>query len=172
MQNSVYEEKKHFNIIDVMIIIGILLIVIGIIFRAQIIGIFIDNGKQTSYTVSFEADSVPNNVAEKILEQNKVTWVEKSASLGNIFEIEKKPAIIYVPNIVGSVLNHPYKDGTYSKIESDDYKTITGKFTAQGNSNDGCYINGTQFLAAGMTITLATSTTEFEVIITSITENP
>ncbi len=169
MQNSVYEEKKHFNVIDVMIIIGALLIIVGIIFRAQIINIFTSNGKQTAYTVTFEAESVDNAVAEKIVDGGNVIWIEKSVQLGTLSALQKQPATVYVPNISGgSPFSAPYKDGKYNRISSPNLTKITGSFTAYGNSNGGCYINGTDFLAAGMTVTLATETAEFTAVITSI----
>lgn len=168
MQNNVYEEKKHFNIIDVMIIIGALLIIVGIIFRAQIIDIFTHSGKQTTFSVTFEADNIPLNLSEKIVDGNTVTWLEKSAQLGTLSELKKDAAVIYVPNTVTNG-DTTYKDGTFTKITSSDTVKISGTFTAQGNSNDGCYVNGTDFLAIGMTVTLATPTAQFEVIITSIT---
>ncbi len=174
MPNSVYEEKKHFNIIDVMIIICALLITVGIIFRAQIIDIFNSGGKQTTFTVTFEAENVGNTLAKKITDGSSVTWIEKSIQLGALSELNKEAAVIYVPNTVTNTFpmlggNTSYKDGAYNKLTSAEQSKITGSFTAQGNSNNGCYINGTDFLAAGMTITLATATAEFEVIITSIT---
>lgn len=172
MPNSVYEEKKHFNVIDVMIIICALLITVGIIFRAQIIDVFNSSGKHTTFTVTFEAENVPANISERILDGGEVTWLEKSLQLGTLSGLNKEAAVIYVPNTVNSpslLGGASYKDGTFSKVPSSELFKITGSFTAQGNTNNGCYINGTDFLAAGMTVTLATSTAEFEVIITSIT---
>ncbi len=172
MPNSVYEEKKHFNIIDVMIIICALLITAGIIFRAQIIDVFNSSGKQTTFTVTFEAENVPAALSENFSDGNTVTWTQKSLQLGALSGLNKEAAVIYVPNTVTPPSSNggaSYKDGTYSKVTSSDLFKITGSFTAQGNSNNGCYINGTHFLAAGMTITLATSTAEMQVVITSIT---
>lgn len=171
MQKSVYEEKKHFNVIDVMIIIGALLIIVALIFRAQIIGIFTSSGKQTAYTVTFEAESVSNTVAEKITDGKEVTWIERSICLGSLSDIKKEAAVIYVPNTVDPLLSAPYKNGTYNKVSSSDTSKITGSFTARGNSKSGCYINGTDLLTSGMTVTLATDTAEITVVITSITEN-
>lgn len=174
MPNSVYEEKKHFNIIDVMIIICALLITVGIIFRAQIIDVFNSSGKHTTFTVTFEAENVPSNISEQITDGSSVTWTEKSLQLGALSGLNKKAAVVYVPNTVTNPLQMfggvSYKDGTFNKVTSSDLFKITGSFTAQGNTNNGCYINGTDFLAAGMTVTLATSTAEFTAIITSITE--
>ena len=173
MPNNVYEEKKRFNAIDVMIIISALLIIVGIIFRAQIIDIFNSSGKQTTFTVTFEAEAVPSTLTEKIVSGDPVTWLEKSASLGNLSDIKKDAAVIYVPNtVIDPAVNDgaPYRDGTFSAVTSTELSRITGSFTAKGNSNDGCYVNGTDFLAAGMTVTLLTPSAEFSVIITSITE--
>ncbi len=170
MPNSVYEEKKHFNVIDVMIIICALLITVGIIFRAQIIDVFNSSGKHTTFTVTFEAENVPANISEQLSDGSAVTWIEKSLQLGALSGLNKEAAVVYVPNTVTNPLGTSYKDGTFSKVTSSDLFKITGSFTAQGNKNNGCYINGTDFLAAGMTVTLATSTAEFTVIITSITE--
>lgn len=172
MPNSVYEEKKRFNIIDVMIIIAALLIIVGIIFRAQIIDVFNSGGKHTTFTVTFEADNVPNALADKISDGESVTWLEKTLPLGTLSGIEKTAATVYVPNTVTNInpLMPDYKDGTYSAVASTELTKINGTFTAQGTSKDGCYINGTDFLASGMTVTLVTATTEIQVIITSITE--
>ena len=146
---------------------------VGIIFRAQIIDIFYSSGKQTTFTVTFEAENVPKELSENITDGSYVTWIEKSAQLGAISGLNKEAAVIYVPNTVSS--SYPfggisYKDGTYNKVTSSDLFKITGSFKAQGNSNTGCYINGTDFLASGMTVTLATTSAEFQVVITSITE--
>ncbi len=168
--NNVYEEKKHFNIIDVMIIICALLITVGIIFRAQIIDVFNSSGKQTTFTVTFEAENVSAALSESFSDGNAVTWTEKSLQLGALSGLNKEAAVIYVPNTVTlPLLGGAYKDGTYSKVTSSDMFKITGSFTARGNLNNGCYINGTDFLAAGMTITLANPTAEMQVVITSIT---
>ena len=171
MPNTVYEEKKRFNVIDVMIIIAALLIIFGIIFRAQIIDVFNSGGKQTTFTVTFEADSVPNALAEKIVDGEGVTWLEKSLSLGTLSGIEKTPSTIYVPNTESSLdsLLLPYKDGTYNALPSAELTKITGSFTALGSSKNGCYVNGTDFLAAGMTVTVVTATAELQVTVTSIT---
>lgn len=158
MQNNVYEEKRHFNIIDFMIIIGAILVIVGIIFRAQIIDFFNASGKQTTYTVTFEADEVPLGIADTVANGSSVIWLEKSIQLGTLSNMTKAPATVYLPE----------SDGTFKAVSSSDLVKITGSFTALGKSNNGCYINGTDFLAAGMTVTLATPTSQIEVIITSI----
>ena len=173
MQNGIYEEKKHFNIIDVMIIICVLLITLGIIFRAQIIESFNSGGKQTTFTVTFEAENVSADVAAMITDGSSVTWIEKSLKLGTLSGLTRENSVIYVPNTVTeSALpfgeSNTYKDGTYNKVTSSDLVTVKGSFTAQGNQNKGCYVNGTDFLAAGMTVTLATATAQITAVITSI----
>ena len=173
MQNGIYEEKKHFNVIDVMIIICVLLITLGIIFRAQIIESFNSGGKQTTFTVTFEAENVDVSLSELITDGLSVTWIEKELRLGTLSGITKEASVIYVPNVVvdASILpgeDSSYKDGTYNKVTSNDLVDIKGTFTAQGNSSNGCYINGTDFLAAGMTVTLSTPTAQITAVITSI----
>jgi hypothetical protein len=160
MQNNSYEEKKHFNVIDVLIIIGAILIIVGIIFRAQLISIFNANATETKYSISFEAEAVDNNVAELLQNGNNVTWLDKSQKLGAITTVEKSPTKIFVPE---------NETGKYIAVDSDKTQKVTGTISALGNSKNGCYINGTTYLAAGMTVVLATENAEFTAIITSVT---
>ena len=58
--NNNYENKKRFNIVDAMIILGILVIASSIIFRTQIIMFFSSDTTKNEYYITFEAENIDN----------------------------------------------------------------------------------------------------------------
>ena len=161
MNGNIYTDKKRFNAIDVLILLGILLIILGIVFRSTIISIFNDNSNQSPCTITFEAERVPNEVVDLLKEDSSLTWIDKDVSLGTLKNYEVLSSIIYVPK----------SDGSYEKVTSQTEKRVTGTISTTALNDNGCYIKGTDFLAAGMTVTISTETAVFSAIITSITFN-
>ena len=158
--NNTYENKKRFNIVDAMIILGILLIAASIIFRTQIIILLNSDTTKNEYTITFEAESVDNAFAGLIKNESEVTWIENGVSLGTLEAVSKPSnALIYSTD----------ENGAISFVESETSSKVTGRLSVKAISNNGCYIDGTHFIAAGMTVTLATKDVQFTAVITSVT---
>lgn len=152
------EEKKHFNIIDVLIIIGILLIILALIFRAQIIAVFDDRGKSTECRITVIADEVPTNSATSLRIGDKITWLDRSASLGTIETVNINRSTVYVPN----------PDGSYTPVVSDSLYQVTCTLVTTCLADNGCYIDGKYFIAKGMSLLLSNETSQFTVTVVSV----
>ena len=159
MNNNAYEEKKHFNAIDALIILGVLLIIVGIIFRSNIIMLFRDNAQRSECTITFISDSVPNDVVSLIANGNVLTWVDHDIQLGTLQTFSSSPAVISLEN----------DDGSYRAVSSTTDSAVTGVISTTALSDNGCYIDGTDFIAAGMSVVIATQNAQFTAVITSIT---
>ena len=158
--NNTYENKKRFNIVDAIIILGILVIAASIIFRTQIIMFFSSDTTKSEYTISFDAESIDNDLVSLIKMGAEVTWIENGSSLGTLKNVSSP---------IASKLYTTDENGTIFVTESKTQSKITGKLTVDAISNNGCYIEGTHFLAAGMTVTLSTKDVQFTAVITSVT---
>ena len=152
------EEKKRFNVIDVLIILGILLIVLALIFRAQIINVFNDTGSRTECRITIIADEIAADTVASIKEGDQVTWLDRDVSIGSIESISSEKATVYVPNY----------DGSYSPVVSDTLYKLTCTIVTTCLSDNGCYIDGKYFVAKGMTMLLSTQNAQFTVTITAV----
>ncbi len=161
MNNNTYGEKKHFNAIDVLIIIGVVLIILGIIFRSNIIRLFRDNAQRSECTITFVSDSVPNDVVSLLNGGSALTWVDHDVPLGTLQSISSSPALIYLEN----------DDGTYRTVESTTDSFVTGVISATALSDNGCYIDGTDFISSGMTVVISTQNAQFTAVVTSVSFN-
>lgn len=152
------EEKKHFNAIDVLIIIGIILIVLALIFRAQIIALFDDRGDRTECKITVIADEVPKNAADSLAVGDEITWLDNSVSIGSIEAIEKAPSKVYVEGLYGS----------YTAVDSDSLCTVTLTVSTTCLYDKGCYIDGKHFIAKGMELLLSNKTAQFSVTVVAV----
>lgn len=157
--NDNFEEKKRFNIVDAIIILGVLVIAASIIFRAQIITFFSSDTTKDEYTIRFEAEYVDNAFIPLITGGNLVTWIDKDVSFGIIERISSsEKAKIYESDA----------NGKLTIFESDTHSKIVGEITVEAISNNGCYIDGIHLIAAGMNVTLSTKNIQFNAVITSV----
>lgn len=152
------EEKKRFNVIDVLIILGILLIVLALIFRAQIINVFNDTGSRTECRITFIADELPNDTANSVRAGEQMTWLDRDISLGAIESVNVSPATVYVQSL----------DGSYSPVVSDTLKQLTCTVVTTCLPDNGCYIDGKYFVAKGMSMLLSTPTAQFNVTVIAV----
>ena len=158
--NSSYEEKKRFNIIDFIIILGVLIIAASIIFRTQIITFFSADASNDEYTLTFEIELINNEDAALIDLNDTLTWIENDISFGTIKELSApKKASIYEKDQNGNII--------FSLSETQ--STLTGTINLDAITNNGCYVDGMYFVGAGMTVTLATKNVQFTAIITAVT---
>ena len=161
MNNNIYEEKKRFNALDVLIIIALLILVVVIIFRAQIISLFTDSGSKETCEISFVCESVSNDVYESIKSDSDVIWLSADKQLGTMIidQGSTEKARIYDKD----------EKGKWSLTLSDENTRFTGKISATLITDNGYYVDGTSFIAPGMTITISTELAQFDILITDIT---
>ena len=155
------KEKRKFNIVDCVIILCAVLIVTAVIFRSQIIE-FISRGENLSeYTVAFETDPIANSYAGYITTGKRIEWVEKNSVIGEIMSIESS-----VPEDIYTVCS----DGTLLVTQSDSKTVIRGTLSVKAADKDGCFISGTDFVGAGMKMTLRSNNAVFTVTVLSVTK--
>ena len=155
-------EKKKINFIDVVILICVALIILVAVFRGQITE-YISGGKNlTSYSIAFESDPIGNSYVGYISTGNTVEWMEKGMEIGSIGSLETPiPSSVYT-------LGH---DGKLIISESDSSKTVRGTLTVHALDNNGCFVSGTDFIGAGMKMTLKSNNAVFTVTVLSVTKN-
>lgn len=159
MNKSFYEEKKRFNAIDAFIVLILLVMIAVLIFRSQIIALFNDTGTQKDCEIYFTCESIPMDIYPQITSGSAVTWLESDASLGRLTMISQEPekAKIYEQTENGLIYRESFTDYEFK-----------GKINGTAISNHGCYIDGTDFLAAGMTITIVAGHVQFTALITAV----
>jgi hypothetical protein len=164
MNGNLYEEKKRFNTLDIVIIITAILLILLVIFRSQILSLFTSSGTNESCQVSFVCESVPKEVFDSSIKNstnNTLTWLSSESKLGKmtIDQSSIDSARIYEKTSNGK--------WTYKLSETDVKFNGTVKLTLL--SNNGYYVNNKLFIAPGMTITVSTELAQFDILITDIT---
>ena len=156
-------EKKRFNFIDVIILLCVALIVLAVVFRAQITG-YIAGGKNlVGYSVAFQSEPVENGIVGYIKSGNTVEWVEKGIEIGTVNALNAPAdAEIYTLSSDGKLIVAP----------STSAKKLSGTLAIMGYEKDGgCFVSGTEFIGAGMKMTLRSGNTVFTVTVLSVTKN-
>ena len=153
------KEKKRFNIIDVMIIICAVLIILATVFRAQVISFLSDGENLSEFTVSFESEPIMNSYSGYVVAGKAVEWVEKDKSLGTIRSIDR---------IEAAKLQSIGADGKFITIISDTSSVIKGTLSIKAADKNGCFVSGTEFIGAGMKLTLQIPNVVFTVNVISV----
>ena len=87
--------------------------------------------------------------------------MEKGHVIGTINAVNApKPAEIVT-------VNH---EGTLTTTVSDTASTVSGTISVSAADMDGCFISGTDFIGAGMKMTLKTDSAVFTVTVISVTK--
>ena len=154
-------EKKRFNVIDVLIIASIALIVLAVVFRGQIINFFSDQENLTEYTVEFISEPTPNGVAASLVQGVRLNWVEMGCELGRLEALETTAANVYSTDP---------EDGSLKVSLSPTDSVIKGSIPVRAQKNNGCYVSGTYFLASGMQLTLRSTMAQITVTVTNVAE--
>lgn len=160
MNSNIYGEKKKFNVVDALIIVLFAIMLLVVIFRAQLISLFNDNGKRASVEISFECEAIDNEMVASVTNQSTLQWVEADTTLGTLTLTSSPSAaqILYYDD-----------DGELCVRKSENKQTFSGTIQGTAVNNNGCYIDGTDFLASGMTITVTNGKVQFTALITSVT---
>ena len=159
MTSNIYDEKKKFNIIDALIIFLIIALILVVIFRAQLISLFNDAGNRSTVEITFVCEEISAELLNSIALGDTITWLEADVGLGTLNgKDNEKNAIEYY-----------YDENNDLRIkEINGKKSYEGKLNGTAINNNGCYIDGTDFLASGMTITLTNGKVQFAALITSV----
>lgn len=157
--STTYEEKRKFNIVDVLIILAILLIAASVIFRSHIINFFNTEITRQECSIYFEAEYVDNASASVLSTDTPLLWIEKNVEFGTIISIF---------DVQASEMISEDENGNLILTKSDTHSRVTGKINITAVSNNGCYIDGIHFICAGQSLTLSTRSTQFSATITSI----
>ena len=156
--NNIYQEKKRFTAIDVLIIFSVLLLIATLIFRSQLISLFNDSSKRIDCEIYIVCENVSNEITPQIKDGSDVYWVESKVPVGKMtLTSQFSPAAVYTN-----------ENGNLYVEYSDSASTFSGKIDAAAVSNSGCYLNGTDFIAPGMNLTFSTEYVQFTALITDI----
>ncbi|MBQ9116229.1 MAG: DUF4330 family protein [Clostridia bacterium] len=153
------KSKKSFNAVDIMIIVCVALLVLATVFRAQVIKFLGNRENLTEFVLTFESEPVENSYAGYIKSGRNVTWEEKGIEIGEVREIsESYAAPIYTVD----------DSGVLVITQSDNTSILKGTLRIRGAAKDGCFISGTEFVGAGMKMTLRTQNVVFKINVISV----
>ncbi len=159
MNSNVYEERKKFNIIDALIILLIVVMMLVIIFRAQLIALFNDSGTKKEVVISFVCESIPQETMTSVTNNSTLIWVEPNVSLGKLT----------ITSPVENAKVFYYEGGELFARISETEKSFKGTIHGTAVSDNGCYIDGSDFIAAGMTVLVTNGQAQFNILITDVT---
>ena len=163
MKSNLYEEKKHFNGIDVLIVVLLILITAVIIFRSQLLSLFTSSGQKETCEITFVCESIQKDVFEANVKQsakNTLTWTDAEDKLGKMTILNE--------SIANARIYEKQPDGSLNVTLSETDVRFSGTVKTTLISNNGYYLGGTNFIAPGMRITVATELAEFEILIVNI----
>ncbi len=172
-QKKTKAEKRnspHFNAVDAMIIILVILAVVGIYFRHNILDILSEGKNNDEYVVSFSIEDIryttPNyiNVGDKVyFESNGElmgTLMSESANQG---ALNITPASEYFTDSSGKVVEAHYPNEE-SRVNARGRMLCVGGY----NSDGGFCIDGKTYIAAGQTVEVYTELVTVTLTVTSI----
>ena len=155
------KEKRKVNFIDIIILICVAVIAASAFFRTQIINYIAEGKNLSSYSVAFESDPTENGYVSYMKTGNTVEWVEKGMEIGTVGALNTpKPSTVYTLNSNGVLISTP----------SDTTSVVSGTISILAADNDGCFVSGTEFIGAGMKMTLRTGNAVFTVTVLSVTK--
>jgi hypothetical protein len=153
------KENKKLKPVDVVILLcAIIIIAVGIM-RSTLTGYIASEKNLDPFTVAFVSDGIPNSYIGNLKSGETVEWVEKGIQIGKISSIDAPtPAPLQSFDSEGKLLI----------TESDTASLVSGTLSVLAANRDGCFISGTEFIGAGMKITLRTENTVFTVTVLSV----
>ena len=167
------EERKnapHFNAIDAMIIILVILAIVGIYFRHNILELLSSDKNNDQYVVSFSIEDIRYTTPNYINIGDKVYFASNGELLGTLMsESENQSAL----NITPASKYFTSSDG---KIIEAHYPNEESRVNARGrmlciggyNEDGGFCIDGKTYIAAGQAIEVHTEYVTVTITVTSI----
>ena len=167
-------EKKnspHFNVLDALIIIVVILIIVGIYFRYNIIDFLKDSQNKDDYAISYTVKDIRYTTYDYVHVGDTLYFSDSGDIFGKLLNCEpnnqeawnKTPASQHFTTSSGEVVEafYPNED---SRID------VKGRLLCEGyyNEDGGFLLNRSTYLAPGQTITVKTELASFVINITGI----
>lgn len=153
------KKKKRFNVIDFVIVVVVLGCIAGIAARYNIVNRIVVDSDRDEVEISFLATDMSPMLSYAVNVGETFYSEASGISMGPLIEYDVKDSIITFINDSGE------KETAADPAKKD----ITGTLRATGiMSADGFMLGGTQYLAAGKTLTIQSLEVQLSVIITEI----
>ena len=151
-------DKPHFNVADVIIIVALVAVIAA--FGLRIYNIFGTSDEEQKVRIEFEVNGISaENISLK--KDAKLYYAGDNSLVGTLEEFEITDTVTYAYN----------ENGELVKAVVPGKKTVTGTIVLKCTKTEkGFYLGGTKLLSEGMSLTLYTTTREMDFTIKKITE--
>lgn len=158
------EKKKiKFNIIDLLIVVAVILLVLGVVFRDNILGV-LETREKVTLRYSYEVCAYPAEGGGYFVDGYEFYDKESNESLG-VFSGQGKQSTALEPvEIIGTGAILQVQNA--SKVDVSGYAEVT----AYKDSNGCYYTEGGLHLAAGVKLNAVTKFHEFSATVISVEE--
>ncbi|MBR2387842.1 MAG: DUF4330 family protein [Clostridia bacterium] len=163
-------KKAHFNIIDAAIIILIISIVLGIVFRSHIIERLWAESKTDDYVVSFSVDNIRYTTPSYLEVGDEVYFADSGDLFGtlmsesdNVNALNITPASEFFTDANGNVVEVFYPDEE-SRVDTKGRIECRGYYGEDG----GFSIDGRHYVAPGQSVNVKTELVTLTIRITDI----
>ncbi len=164
------KQKAHFNIIDAAIIILVISVVLGIVFRSHIIDKLWAGSKTDDYVVSFSVDNIRYTTPSYLEVGDEVYFADSGELFGilmsesdNVNALNITPASEYFTDANGNVIEVFYPDEE-SRVDTKGRIECRGYYDEDG----GFSIDGRHYIAPGQSVSVKTELVTFTLRITDI----
>ena len=162
--------KAHFNIIDATIIVLVLAVIFGIVFRSHIIDMLWAQSKTDDYVVSFSIENIRYSTPSYLSVGDEVYFDEGSGLLGtlvseseNVNALNITPASEHFTDANGNIVEVFYPDEE-SRVDTKGRIQCRGYYGEDG----GFSVEGRHYIAPGQSIKVRTELVTVTINITSI----
>ena len=162
--------KAHFNIIDAAIIVLVISIVLGIVFRSHIIDKLWAESKTDDYVVSFSVDNIRYTTPSYLELGDEVYFADGGDLFGklvsesdNVNALNITPASEYFTDEGGNVIEVFYPDAE-SRVDTKGRIECRGYYDEDG----GFSIDGRHYIAPGQYVNVRTELVSLTILITDI----
>ncbi len=163
-------KKAHFNIIDAAIIILVISVILGIVFRSHIIDRLWAESNTEDYIVSFSVDNIRYTTPAYLEVGDEVCFADNGELFGklmsesdNVNALNITPASEYFTDSKGNVVEVFYPDEE-SRVDTKGRIECRGYYDEDG----GFSIDGRHYIAPGQSVNVRTELVTFTVRITDI----
>ena len=162
--------KPHFNLLDGLIVILVLLCVCGVYFRYTAYDDLLHRVNKQDYVLSFEVQDLRYTTPNYVNVGDEVRLADDGAVLGRFMAgaesltgaLQITPATAYFTDAGGNVVEVSYPDGE-SRVD------VSGRILCSGTLGaDGFCLGGTRYLAPGSSLAVQTDFVSFTILITAI----
>lgn len=167
-------EKKnspHFNVLDAIIILLVILVIVGIYFRYNIIDFLNDSRNKADYAISYTVKDIRYTTNNYVHVGDTLYFADSGDSFGALLNCEpnnqepwnKSPASQHFTISSGEVVEAFYPNDE-SRIDAKGRLLCEGYYSEDG----GFLLDGDTYIAPGQTISVRTELVSFVINVTSI----